>query len=364
MRPLICLISLITIVVLQSCSNSRAETKEVKKESASIASFKIATVASGQPEFTISLPGELMPYEQVHIYPKVKGFVKKIYADRGSYVSKGQLLALLEAPEMGAEYAAKEAASNQAYQKYLFSKQSYYRLKEAAKKAGAVATIKLEKAYAQLLSDSAAYQSSRSISSASGQLNKYLQIRAPFSGIITGRYISEGALVGDNTAKEAPVFQLAQQEKLRLTIAIPEKEAQSLPAGTKADFSVIDLPGKTFTATLSRSSGALDIASRSIIAEFDVPNNNAELKAGQYAKVSIRLRRSMPTLWVPATSVVQSQSGKYVINADNGVARRIPIHTGISRDSMVEVFGNLQEGQMILQKGSEEIKEGSLLNKN
>lgn len=94
------------------------------------------------------------------------------------------------------------------------------------------------------------------------------------------------------------------------------------------------------------------------MAEFDIQNADAELRAGQYAKVTIRLMRLHPTLWVPATSVVQAQSGIFVIKLDNNITRRIPVQTGAAKDSLVEIFGNLQAGDSILQKGSEEIKEG------
>jgi hypothetical protein len=111
--------------------------------------LKWTAVKTDQPQFSITLPGELKPYEEVNIYPKMTGFVKKIYVDRGSYVRKGQLLAQLEAPEIGAQYAARASSSSTAYQRFLFSKQSYLRLKEAARKEGAVATFELERAYAQ-----------------------------------------------------------------------------------------------------------------------------------------------------------------------------------------------------------------------
>jgi len=360
MRSFIYFIAAVTLIVFQGCYAKKDRTKntEIAKEQVASPSFKVATVISQQPDFSITLPGELLPYEQVNIYPKIKGFIKKIYVDRGSHVNKGQVLAVLEAPEIGEQYAASRSLTSSAYQKYLFSKQSYSRLKEASKKNGAVAGIELERAYTQFLGDSASYKSSLSESSASGQIKKYLRIAAPFSGIITGKFISEGALVGDNTTKSEPLFQLSQQNKLRLTVGIPEKEAHSLPVGTTATFTVVDFPGKTFMATLSRNSGALDVASRSVIAEFDVTNPGTELRAGQYAKVIISLRRTQPTLWVPATSVVQSQSGIFVIKTEADITKRIPVQISGTRDSLIEVFGNLQQGDTILQKGSEEIKEG------
>jgi RND family efflux transporter MFP subunit len=358
MRIYIYILIVAGLVILQSCSANENKTETVEKKENVIPSFKVATILSDQPDFSITLPGELLPYEEVNIYPKIKGFIKKIYVDRGSRVSKGQLLAELEAPEIGDQYSASQSSTSAAYQKYLFSKQSYNRLKEAAKKSGAVATIELDRAYSQLLADSAAYKSSLSTSSASGQMNKYLKITAPFSGTITGRFFSEGALVGDNTGKSEPLFQLSQQNKLRLTVGIPEKEAQSLPAGTKVTFTVVDLPGKIFRATLSRNSGALDISSRSVVAEFDVQNVASQLRAGQYAKVTIQLRRSQPTLWVPASSVVQAQSGVFVVKVENDIIKRIPVEVSRSNDTLQEVFGNLNAGDTILEKGTEEIKDG------
>ncbi|GAC1598970.1 MAG: efflux RND transporter periplasmic adaptor subunit [Chitinophagaceae bacterium] len=365
MRPIIFSIVIAALIVFQNCSGNQEKATVAAGNGNATANpfFKTVTVVSQQPAFSIILPGELMPYEQVNIYPKIKGFVKKLYVDRGSMVSKGQLLAQLEAPEIGEQYAARQSSTGTAYQKYLFSNQSYLRLKEASKKNGAVASIELERAYARLLGDSAAYQSSRSEASASGQIINYLRITAPFSGVITGRFISEGALVGDNSTKGEPMFQLAQQNRLRLTVAIPEKQAQSLPEGTIASFTVADFPGKIFTATLSRNSGALDVTSRSVIAEFDLSNSGNELRAGQYAKVTIQLMRAKPTLWVPTVSVVQAQSGVFVIKTENGITKRISVQTGATKDSVVEIFGNLKPGDTIMQKGSEEIKEGIKINK-
>lgn len=342
----------------QSCSENKenptvAKTVKVKQV------LKWTAVKTDQPPFSISLPGELKPYEEVSIYPKMKGFVKKIYVDRGSYVRKGQLLAQLEAPEIGAQFAARTSSSSTAYQKFLFSRQSYQRLKDAAKKAGAVATIELERAYAQYLGDSAAYHSSRSEASASGQLQAYLRITAPFTGVITNRFVSEGALVGENGVNGEPLFQLTQEARLRLVVAVPEKQAQALAAGTKATFTLIDYPGKTFAASLSRNSGALDTRTKSVMAEFDVDNTGSNLRSGQYAKVSVQLKRRQPTLWVPASSVVQAQSGVFVVKNEANKTKRIPVQIGVTKDALVEVFGSLNAGDQILLKGSEEVKEGT-----
>ncbi len=350
---------LLFALIVQSCSDQKEKSITTTQKEKKGPAFKWTAVKTDQPQFSITLPGELKPYEQVNIYPKMNGFVKKIYVDRGSYVRKGQLLAQLEAPEIGAQYAARTSSSSTSYQRLLFSKQSYQRLKEAARKEGAVATIELERAYAQYLGDSAAYHSSRSEASASGQLQAYLRITAPFTGIITNRFISEGALVGEGGMQGDPLFQLTQESRLRLEVAIPEKQAQALSAGTKATFTLIDYPGKTFTATLSRNSGALDSRTKSVIAEFDIDNADNGLRSGQYAKVSVQLQRRQPTLWVPASSVVQAQNGVFVVKNEANKIKRVPVQIGVTQDTLVEVFGNLNAGDPILLKGSEEVKEGT-----
>lgn len=350
------LLTLVMLVIFQSCSDKKepiAAAKKIEK------TFKLATIVANQPSFTITLPGELKPYEEVSIYPKIKAFVKRLYVDRGSYVRKGQLMAQLEAGEVGAQFAARTSFSSTAYQKFLFSKQSYNRLKEAAKKNGAVATIELERAYARYLGDSATYQSLRSEASAIGQLENYLRIMAPFSGVVTGRFVSEGALVGEGGSKGEPMFQLTQESKLRLVVAVPEKQATSLKAGSKANFTLIDYPGKTFSATLSRNSAALDGKTKSLIAEFDIDNAGSEFRSGQYTRVMLHLQRRQPTLWVPLSSVVHSQAGVFVVKEENNTAKRISVETGIAKDSLMEVFGHLVPGDKVLLKGSEEIKEGT-----
>lgn len=163
----------------------------------------------------------------------------------------------------------------------------------------------------------------------------------------------------ESSATFTNLFQLTQETRLRLEVAIPEKQAQALTAGTKATFTLIDYPGKAFTATLSRNGGALVTRNKSVVAEFDIDNSGNGFRSGQYAKVSVQLQRRQPTLWVPASSVVQAQTGIFVVKNEDKMIKRIPVQTGVTKDTLVEVFGNLNAGDPILLKGSEEVKEGT-----
>jgi membrane fusion protein (multidrug efflux system) len=119
--------------------------KEIKKTEKRI-NYPTASVQFINPEYEISIPAELRPYEQVAVFAKVSGFVKKLYVDRGDHVRKGQLLAVLEAPEMNQRYLSDKATEQKIYSDYLFARQAYDRLKDASTTSGAIAAIELERA--------------------------------------------------------------------------------------------------------------------------------------------------------------------------------------------------------------------------
>src|SRR5690606_9323294 len=276
----------VLLLIVSACS---APAEQTKKEDNVKPTVETISPTLDQPFYTVNLPGELKPYEEVKIHAKIKGFVKKVHVDRGSLVKKGQLLAILEAPEIMQQYLSAKSDEIKYDQEYIFAKQAYDRLKKAAQTGGAVAEIELDRALSQLNSAKAAVEASKANSGIPAQMNSYLKIVAPFDGVVTERKVSEGALVGDNTEE---LFSLAQTDKLRLTIAIPEKFSQSLHEGMKVEFSVNSLPGRSFQAEWSRSSNVIQRDGRALFAEFDVANSNSELSGGEYAQVQLPLQRS------------------------------------------------------------------------
>ena len=206
-------------------------------------------------------------------------------------------------------------------------------------------------------SDSAAYIAAKAKTRASGQLEKYLRIKSPFDGTITDRNVSVGALVGENNQK--PLFSIAQQEHLRLTVAIPEKHAHSVNTYTPVTFTVSGRPGKVYNSRLSRNGGLLNQTTRSVMTEFDVENITKSLSGGEYAQVKLKLQRPDSTLWVPVTSLINTQSGIFILKLNNGVVQRIPVMEGSRKDSSIEVFGDITTKDQIIKKGSEELEEGT-----
>lgn len=349
-------ISIMVSLISASCSSAdQKKEKQPQAQKAKTEAMQFIHPVSDQPSYSLSLPGELKPYEEVVIYPKVKGFVKKIFVDRGSEVKKGQLLAILEAPELSQHYLSARADENKFHEDYLYSFQAYERLKKAATRAGAVAAIELDKARSKFRSDSAAYAAVKATTGASAQLQQYLKIRAPFDGTVIHKNISTGALVGDN----APLFSIAQTNRLRLTVAVPEKHVQAVGKDTKISFTVSDHPGQLFFSVLSRKSDLLQQDSRSVTAEFDVSNAQHILNGGEYAQVKLTLKRPYATLWVPLSSIVMAQSGIFIVKIENNKSKRISVTVGTRKGELQEVFGQVKEDDQILVKGTEELSDGT-----
>ncbi|WP_293915733.1 MULTISPECIES: efflux RND transporter periplasmic adaptor subunit [unclassified Sphingobacterium] len=351
-------LTILLVLLLSACSQKEQEKPQAKKELVKSMNYKTAPVQVINPEYEISVPAELKPYEQVSVYAKVTGFVQRLYVDRGDRVRKGQLLAVLEAPEMQQKYLSDKSTEQKVYSDYLYAKQAYDRLITASKTTGAIADIELDRAKSAMESAKSAYDASKAGTAHSSQLQQYLRITAPFDGVITQRNISVGALAG--AGSNIPLFMMAQSNKLRLTLSLPEKHVSSVQQEMYATFTVSSQPSKTFDARLSRTSGLLDQQDRSLTLEFDVNNPSGELQGGDYAQVKLILKRKNPTNWVQTKSILNTQSGTYILTLNNDEVKRIAVHEGIRLDTLTEVFGNLDPEDKIIIKPSEEIKEGRI----
>jgi RND family efflux transporter MFP subunit len=257
---------------------------------------------------------------------------------------------------------------SEATTRYQISGNTYSRMLRTNKTKGAVSLNELDVAHARVLTDSSAtamakgnVQAARSFAESKSELAKYLIVSAPFDGIITERNISPGALVGPGESNAKPLFVLEDNTRLRLTLAIPENLTSAVPDKGSVTFTVTSTPEKQYHATFARSSRTLSEANRSMMTEFDVNNTSRELKAGMYAQVRLNTERTSKTLFVPTTSVVSSSEQVFVIRRKDNKAEWVTVKRGIVVDSLVEVFGDLHEGDPIVKKASEEFRNGEPL---
>ena len=242
-------------------------------------------------------------------------------------------------------------------------------LKAAAKTEGAVSNSEV------ILSDQAmqaaqavrtavenSARAARSAADAVKDLASYLQVAAPFDGIVTERVVHPGALVGPATAGvSAPLVQLEQSTRLRLVVAVPEAQVGGIMRGATVSFTVPAHPGATFAGTIARPAQTVDTRTRSMMVELDVSNADQKLTPGMFADVMWPIRRASTSLLVPATAVVTTSERTFVIRSLGGKAEWVSVRRGSTVGDTVEVVGDLREGDLVVRRGNDEIREGTSL---
>jgi RND family efflux transporter MFP subunit len=346
-----------------------------------------ATVQAGPPtievtrviqqpvDVTLSMPGQLDPYQTVAIYPKVTAFVEAIRVDRGSRVAAGELIAQLVAPELVAQRAeaqsklqAAEAQLAVARSKADANAGTYEKLKAAAATPGVVAGNDLVLAQKGVEADQsqiaaaqqtveAARQSLQSVT----QMETYLRVMAPFAGVITERNVHPGALVGPNSGPAAttPMFRLVQNDRLRLVVPIPEAYVAGVRNGVMIAFTVPAYPGRTFIGRIARVAHDVDVKTRTMAVELDVANRDDSLVPGTFCQIAWPIHRPEPSLFVPAGSIASTTDRTFVVRVRNDNTEWVDVHTGLSSGPLTEVFGDLRPGDAVATRGTDQIRPGT-----
>lgn len=327
-------------------------------------------VVSQTLDKTISLPGDLTPYQAVNIHAKFNGFVEAIAVDRGSWVKQGQMLGELVAPELHAQHIEAEAKLQsiraqqvEAEAKTVAAQSTYDRLKAASATPGVVAGHDLEIAERTLEAVRAQVEAVKSSVAAAEasikaitDLEDYLELRAPFDGVITERNVHPGSLVGP---AGTPMVRIEQTSRLRLTVPVPEVYVGSITRGTRVSFTVSAFPGQTFQGVIARPAHSLDMKTRSMFVELDVNNPKLTLAPGMFAEVQWPVSRSQTSLFVPTSAVVRTTERQFVVRVRNGVAEWVDVRRGQVNGDLIEVFGDLREGDVIVRRGNDEIRPGT-----
>jgi membrane fusion protein, multidrug efflux system len=341
-------------VILLGCKQDEKKVEVKKSNVDSVAAFVLKKTEVNK---VVSFPAELTPLEKAEVLAKVSGYVKTVKVDIGDKVQSGQVLAILDAPEMSANIAQANADIQTARSKYLGSLDSYRRILNASKVEGTIAANELEKVRSQMMADSSALNAAKSRSASVSDLKNYLVIRAPFAGIITQRNIDPGALVGMGNAK--PLFIVENTRVLRLRIPVPEAYTAAIPDTSVISFTVDAEPGVVYKASLSRKSGSLNLANRTETWEFIYPNKTNELKSGMFANATLKLGRKGTSFVVPSGAIATNLERRFVIRLKDGKAEWVDVKNGITMNDKTEIFGNLNENDILLMRATDEIREGT-----
>jgi RND family efflux transporter MFP subunit len=332
--------------------------------------LETATVVARQLAKTVTIPGELEPFQEVDLNAKVTGFVESLAVDRGSSVKRGQLLGTLSAPELRAQRAeaqakleAVRAQQAEAAADSVVAQSRFDRLEAASATPGVVAGHDLEiaergleAAKAHVAAVEASALAAAAALDAVSEMEAYLRLTAPFDGVVTRRNVHPGTLVGPATS---PLLRIEQVSKLRLTVPVPETYLGAIETGVAVDFSVAGHPGRTFAGTIARPAQSLDTKTRSMMVELDVENADRALAPGMFAEVAWPITRSQPSLFVPRTAVVRTSERQFVVRVREGAAEWVDVRRGELVGDALEVFGELREGDVVVRRGSDEIRPGT-----
>ena len=335
----------------------------------------VVKVVSKKVERKIELPGEFLPYQSVVVRAKVTGFVNKVNVDRGSIVKEGQLLAILEAPELTAQRLEAEAKVQsiesqraEAEAKVVSAESTYQKLKGASATPGVVSgndLVIVQKAVDAAQAQAHAFEESARAARSSVQALKdmegYLKVTAPFHGIITERNVHPGALVGPGASSPA-MFQLEQNLRLRLVVAVPEVDVSGIERGARVSFTVPAYPGESFTAPIARVAHSMDIKTRSMAVELDLNNSSGRLAPGMYPNVLWPVRQAKAALLVPDSSIVTTTERTFVIRVHDGIAEWVNVSRGPAAGDLVEINGPLREGDLVVERASDELRAGTRVN--
>jgi RND family efflux transporter MFP subunit len=352
-------VALVFVVVLGIHSRVNAETQlEQTTDRAAIPSVSVTHPHFGDRIQELVLPGNTQAFIDSPIYARTNGYLKQWYVDIGARVSKGQLLAEIETPELDqqlrqarAELATAEANLNLSH---ITADRDQNLLKTSS-----VSTQERDNAVNAYAADQATVQSNEANVARLEQLQSFEKVYSPFDGIITARETDIGALIdaGANAPKE--LFHLDSINELRVYVAVPEVYSLAARSGAPAELTLDEYPGQTFRGTLVRNSSAIDPASRTLLVEADVNNASGRLVPGAYVQVHLKLPEGARSVVVPANALLFRREGLQVGVVRDGKAVLVRVTPGHDYGDSMEIISGLKPTDDVILSPSDSLTSGT-----
>ena len=345
----------------------------------------------GNISHVLSLAGQFQPYQVIDVHAKVSGYVRHIYVDIGDRVRAGQTLAVLEVPELNAQYRGSQSEQQRSKEQIRIAQHgisraeashvalqaNFDRLLQASKaQPGLIAEQELDDARAKADASQAQVDTARATLSAAeqqsdvakadmeryGALQAYTTISAPLSGVVVWRYADTGALIQSGTSSDSqslPLVKLSQSDLLRLRLPVPEDAVGYIHNGDTVQIRV-DALHRSFTGKIVRFTRNVSLDTRTMETEVDVPNKDLSIDPGMYANTYVRLAHRENVLTVPLLAVQHGDSGHafvLVVDSQNRVHRRA-VTLGIQGSLLAEVRSGVQQNDRVVLGNAARYKEG------
>jgi|KBSSwiStaDraftv2_1062776.scaffolds.fasta_scaffold353225_1 RND family efflux transporter MFP subunit len=349
------------VTLFQRKSQYKALADTTEKLAVPTVSVIHPTPEAGQEDLV--LPSTLQAYVESPIYARTTGYLKKWYHDIGTRVKQGELLADIDTPEVDQQLSQARADLNTAMANENLSKITAARYLELIKTDG-VSKQEVDNAQGDYAAKQASVASAQANVRRLEELESFKHIYAPFSGVITRRNIDIGNLINaGNGGAAQELFFLAQTDPIRAYISVPEAYASAVRAGTGAFLELTQYPGQRFEGQVVRSADAIDLATRTLNTEVDMPNKNGQLLPGGYAQVHLQVKVTGERLQVPVNALLFRSEGLRVVVVDDQHKTRLQALT-IGRDygTTLEVLQGLKADDWIVLNPGDSLEEGVTVN--
>jgi RND family efflux transporter MFP subunit len=331
--------------------------EDLKKDTAELAVPTVSVVrpAAGQSLSGMLLPAEVRPFVEAPIYARASGYVTNWFVDIGAQATNGQLLAIIDTPELDQELEAAKAGLQQADAAFALARVTADRWAELLKTSSVSEQENAEKA-ADLKLKQANVDAAKAEVQRYADLKAFCRVTAPFDGTITARGID----VGDLISPGRELFRLSDTRTLRVFVHVPQSATPGLHVGGVADILIPEIPGRRFPAKIVRTAGAIDISSRTLLTELDVDNAKGEFIAGSYAQVAFHDTNPSMAMLLPANTLLFRAEGPQVgVVLPNGTVQLRDVMLGRDLGANVEILSGISSSDPVIINPSDSLITGT-----
>jgi RND family efflux transporter MFP subunit len=332
-----------------------AETREL-----GIPTVSVTTPRRGAPQDEIVLPGTMQAFTDAPIYARTNGYLRRRLVDMGSRVKAGQLLAEIDAPELEQQLQQARADLATADANLRLAQITADRYRGLAS-SDSVSRQDADNAAGNLDARKTAVESSRHNVQRLEQLQAFTRIYAPFDGVITARNTDIGALIdpGASGGVARELFHIASTGRLRVFVNVPEAFSRAARKGLTVDLTLEEFPGRRFTGSLTRTSEAIDVASRTLLAEIEVDNAKGELLPGAFVQAHLRLPAAASACVLPVNALMFRSDGlRVAVVSANSTVKMTPITLGHDFGTEVEVVAGLRGDETLVVNPPDSLVDG------
>ena len=346
----IALIAVAALLVSGILSRVRARTT-LKAETAQVALTAVSVVSPKQtaPSEEIILPGNVQPFITSPVYARTNGYLKKWYFDIGAHVKQGQLLAVIETPEVDQQLqqARSNLATAQANLELAAITKARY---QGLLKSNAVSQQDVDNAVGTYNANKAIVEADQAAVEQYAALVSFEKVYAPFDGVITARNTDIGDLInsGSNANAKTDLFHIAQPGTLRVYVNVPEEYSRGIKVGMMADLALAEFPGRTFQGKLVRTADAINMTTRTLLIEIDVANPSSTLLTGSYAEVHLNVRAQPSTFIIPVNTLIFRSEGLRVGIVKDGKVALTAVTPGHDFGNQIEIVSGLKPDDQVI----------------